>query len=160
MESVDVAGSRRIPASRELAYRVTLPIDLPVLFNRWFGPIPPIREVRDQVGEWSSAGQTRTVLLTGGGSMREELTGVDAPNSFSYRLSGITGVMAPLVDHIDGRWGFEADGDQVTVVTWRWTLHPRHTITRPVVLLIGLAWNGYARRALAELETHILRAVS
>jgi len=160
MTSVEVARSHRIPVGRELAYRVTLPIDLTVLFHRWFGPIPPIKAVRDQVGEWSAAGQTRTVVLTGGGSMREELVEVDAPNSFSYRLSGITGVMAPLVDHIDGRWGFEADGDRATVVTWRWTLHPRHAITRPLVVLIGVAWTGYARRGLAELHTHILRACS
>ena len=45
-----------------------------VLFRRWYGPIPPIKQVLDQTGDWGAVGQTRTVALVGGGSMREELT--------------------------------------------------------------------------------------
>ena len=77
----------------EDAFRRTLPMPLPDLFKRWHGPIPPIKEVRDQTGAWDAAGQTRTVFLAGGGSMREELTSVDPPRSFGYLLTKIRGPM-------------------------------------------------------------------
>jgi hypothetical protein len=34
------------------------------------------------------------------------VTGVDAPRSFGYAITDITGPMAMLVDRIDGRWSF------------------------------------------------------
>jgi len=40
---------------------------LPTLFKRWYGPIPPIKEVRDQSGDWDTVGQSRRIFLTGGG---------------------------------------------------------------------------------------------
>ncbi len=149
---VVVQRSRDIPVSPSAAFAATIPIDLTALFCRWFGPIPPIREVRDQTGEWTSAPQRRTVLLTGGGSMREELVSADAPRSFEYRLTDITGAMAPLVDHVDGRWRFDATGTGSTVVTWSWTLYPRSALVRPLVVALGWVWLGYARRGLEQLE--------
>lgn len=155
MEPVAVARSRTIPAGRDVVYDVTLPIDLAVLFRRWYGPIPPIAEVRDQVGAWATAGQTRTVVLRGGGSMREELVATDAPASFDYRLTEIRGPLAPLVDHVEGRWQLDAAGPGATTVTWSWRLHPRSALARPVVQLVGKFWEGYARGALAELERQV-----
>ena len=69
-------------------FRDMVPMPLPELFTKWYGPIPPIKETRDQTGDWDTVGQSRTVVLVGGGSMREELTQFDAPNSFGYTLSG------------------------------------------------------------------------
>ena len=77
--------SRAIPVDVDTAFRRMLPMPLPTLFSRWYGPIAPVKSVRDQVGEWSTAGQTRTVVQVGGGSMREELTAVDAPNCSATR---------------------------------------------------------------------------
>ncbi len=96
---------------------------LPDLFRRWYGPIPPIKATRGQTGDWDGVGQSRTVLLTGGGSMREELTSYDPPRSFGYTLSQVKGPLAPLVDHVDGLWLFAPIGTG-TQVTWRWTIHP------------------------------------
>jgi hypothetical protein len=103
MAPVTVQGSRAIPVSVEEAFRCTVPIPLPVLFQRWHGPIPPIKDVRGQTGEWGTAGQTGTE------------------------------------------------------VTWRWTIHPRRGLLRPVVVVIGRLWHGYARKALAELANQLLR---
>ena len=66
--------SRVIPVEVATAFEHTLPMALPTLFSRWYGPIAPIKAIRDQSGDWSSVGQTRTVVQVGGGSMREELT--------------------------------------------------------------------------------------
>ncbi|HET9877164.1 MAG TPA: SRPBCC family protein [Mycobacterium sp.] len=150
-----VEQSRAIPVEVEKAFGGTLPLPLPVLFRRWYGPIPPIKQVRDQTGEWDAAGQARTVLLTGGGSMRELLTRVDPPHSFDYTLSDITGPLAPLVRLVEGQWWFTPKGTG-TQVAWRWTIHPRSVLATPVLPVFGRLWKGYARRALEELSTQLV----
>jgi hypothetical protein len=133
------------------AFHRTLPIPLPTLFHRWYGPFPPIKEVREQTGGWDAAGQTRIVHLAGGARMREELTSVDPPRSFGYRLSGITGPMALLVDHILGEWVF-APAPGGTEITWRWDIRPRSALTARALPVLGGLWKGYARRALRHLS--------
>ncbi|BBX23641.1 hypothetical protein MTER_30520 [Mycolicibacter terrae] len=145
-----VEQSRAIAVDVQDAFDGTLPLPLPQLFRHWYGPIPPIKEVRDQNGEWASAGQTRTVRLTGGGSMREELTSVDAPRSFDYRLTEIKGPLAPLVRFVEGRWEFTPTAAGTTV-TWRWVIHPRSALTAAAMPVFGRLWKGYARRALTQL---------
>lgn len=153
---VAVEQSRAIPVSAEDAFGGTLPIPLPTIFRRRYGPIPPIKQVRDQTGGWDAAGQTRKVLLTGGGSMREELTRVDPPRSFSYTLTDIRGLLAPLVSWVEGEWLFTPKGTG-TEVTWRWTVHPRFHLAAPLIPVFGRFWQGYARQALEELSEQLVR---
>lgn len=149
--ALTVEQARAIPVTVQDAFTGTLPLPLPTLFRHWYGPIPPIKEVRDQTGDWEAAGQTRTVLLTGGGSMREQLTDVTAPHGFDYTLTDITGPMAPLVGLVEGQWRFTPQGTG-TDVTWRWTIHPRSALSKPVLPVFAWLWRGYARRALEELS--------
>ena len=111
--------SHAIPVDVGTAFERTLSVPLPTIFSRRYGPISPVKAVRDQTGDWATVGQTRTVVQPGGGSMREELTVVDAPRVLGYALSGVTGPLAPLVEHIDGEWVFAPIGTGTTV-TWRW----------------------------------------
>src|ERR1700758_3169332 len=141
--------SREIPTDGQQAFDGTLPMPLPTLFRRWYGPIPPINKVLDQTGDWDVVGQTRTVKLTGGGGMREELTHLDPPHAFGYILSHITGPLSPLVSRVDGEWLFVPTGGGTTV-TWRWTIHPRSRFAALVLLVFGRVWRGYARQALQE----------
>lgn len=150
-----VEQSRDIPVLVEDAFRDTVPLPLPTLFRRWYGPIPPIKAVQGQSGDWDAVGQSRTVLLTGGGSMREKLESYDAPRSFGYTLSEVKGPLAPLVDHVEGLWSFEAVGTG-TKVTWRWTIHPRSAFTAPVLPVFGRLWLGYARQSLEELSNQLV----
>lgn len=147
-----VEQSRIIPVNVEAAFTGTLPLPLPTLFRHWYGPIPPIKAVRDQDGEWTAVGQTRTVLLKGGGSMDEQLTQVNLPHSFDYTLTGITGAMAPLASRVDGQWRFVPSGTG-TEVSWQWTIHPRSALSAPALPVLGWLWRGYARGALKELST-------
>jgi hypothetical protein len=150
-QSLVVEESRVIPVPVEEAFHRTLPMPLPDLFKRWHGPIPPIKEVREQTGAWDAAGQTRTVLLAGGGSMREELTSVDPPRSFGYLLTKVRGPMTLLVDHVAGEWIFTpADGG--SEVTWRWTIHRRSILTAWALPVFARIWKGYARLALRDLS--------
>lgn len=137
-----VEQSRAIPVSVRDAFHGTLPVSLPTIFRRRYALLPPIKEVRGQVGTWGQVGQMRTVVTSDGGTMREVLKDVDAPHSFSYQLSAITGPMRPLVDSIDGRWEFIPKGTG-TLITWRWALHPRG-VGVPLMPLVGKMWLGYA----------------
>lgn len=152
---VVVEQSRAVAAAPEQAFAAALSIPLPTLLPRRYGPFPPIRTVRGQTS-WAQAGDSRTIVPSGGGSMRETLTAVDAPASFGYRITEIAGPMALLVDHIDGRWTFTAQGAG-TRVAWGWTLYPKSALTAPVVAVLGRLWNGYARLALGSLSDYLAR---
>ena len=151
---ITVERSRAIPVDVPYAFDSTRPMPLPVLVCRRYALVPPITQVRGQIGSWGQVGQTRTVVTSDGGTMREALTDVDPPRSFSYRLSEITGPMGPLVDSIDGRWEFTSKGTG-TLITWRWTLDPRG-LGAPVMPLITAMWLRYASRALERLSELLL----
>ena len=154
--AVHVARSRTYPAGVKRAFEELLPYELPRLFDRRYLAIPPIKEVRDQGGEWGTPGQTRTVLLVGGGSMRETLREVRAPHLFAYHLDQVTGPMKPLVSSVDGAWEFERAGTGVRI-TWRWTLHPRGRLGTSAMPLFARMWQGYARQALENIEHVVVR---
>jgi hypothetical protein len=149
--SLAVEQSRVIPVGVDEAFAGTLPLPLTTIFSHWYGPIPPIKEVRDQTGEWDAPGQTRVVMLTGGGSMHEELTSLDPPHSFGYALTQIAGPLGLLVGRADGKWSFAASGS-ATRVTWRWNIHARSALTAPLLPVLGLLWKGYARKSLETLS--------
>jgi len=150
-----VEQSKTIPMGQDDVFRDMVPMPLTSLFRKWYGPIPPIKETRDQTGDWDSAGRSRTVVLVGGGSMREELTQFNSPHSFGYTLSDIKGPLAPLVGSVDGEWIFEPVGSG-TNVTWRWTIHPRTKLTAPLLPVFGMLWKGYARQSLDELSKQLV----
>ena len=149
--TVVVQQSRAIPVAVEDAFNRTLPLPLPEIFTHWYGPIPPIKAVREQSGDWDAAGQTRVVLMVGGGSAREELTHVDPPRSFKYTLSAIKGPLAALVGLVEGEWRFAPAGTG-TEVTWQWVIHAKSGVTAPALPVLGRIWKGYARRALETLS--------
>jgi hypothetical protein len=152
---VVVAQSRVLPTQPDAVLRAALDIPLPTLLHRRHGPFPPIRTVAGQT-RWAQAGDSRTIVPAGGGSMRETLTGVDAPRSFGYAITEIAGPMALLVSHIDGRWTFDPQGAG-TRVSWQWTLHPKSALTVPAVRVLARVWPGYARQALQSLSDYLHR---
>jgi hypothetical protein len=94
------------------------------------------------------------VLQVGGGSIREELTAVDAPRSFGYRLTNIKGPLAPLVDHVEGQWRFDQAGTG-TNVTWQWTVHPKGKLGTLAMPAFERLWHGYARQGLEQLSAEL-----
>jgi hypothetical protein len=146
-----VSRSRSYPINVDEAFAQTLSLPLELLFSQRYGPIPPIRRTT-QDGEWDSVGQVRTVHLADGGSMREELKTVDPPREFTYQLTDVTGPMKPLAESVDGTWHFDPRGTGCQI-TWTWVIHPRSAIVGRLVLpVFARLWNGYARRALDNLE--------
>lgn len=150
-----VQQSRAIPVAPDEAFARTMPMDLVRLFDKWYGPIPPIKGIREQTGAWDSVGETRIIELAGGGSARETLTTVNAPREFGYLLNDIAGPMALLMDHVDGTWLFEPSGTG-TEVTWRWALHAKSPISAPALPVFGRLWRSYAARSLENLSNYLL----
>ena len=149
-----LSHSRSYPVDVEQAFDRLLPHDLALVFSRRYAAIPPIRSTRDQSGTWSTPGQTRTIVLSDGGTMQEELIAVERPTRFGYRISRVTGPLKPLVTTIDGEWRFEPAGTGVRI-TWSWVVHPSGigAVAMPV---FGRMWQGYARRAFDNLEGLLL----
>lgn len=154
-----VSASRTFPVPADRAYELTITWPLDELFVRRFGPIPPIvRTEQDDDDAWGTIDQVRTIHLGDGGSMREQLTVVDAPNEFGYRITGITGPMKGLADHIDGLWSFEPVGTG-SRISWTWTIHPKYAASAVVLPVFGKIWQAYARRSLDRLEVLLLGAL-
>lgn len=148
--------SRAIPVTVEDAFARTLPLPLPDLFCHRYGPLPAIKEVTGQVGDWGRAGETRTIVLADGGTMREQLLTVGPPHEFTYRLTDITGMLASLATQVEGRWAFAPAGTG-TLVTWTWSVQPRTSASSLALPVLGRFWKGYARVALQELSDQLLR---
>ncbi|EAP98289.1 hypothetical protein JNB_15033 [Janibacter sp. HTCC2649] len=155
MATLKLSQSRAVPVPVEEAFDRVLPYPLPEIFRRRSVAIPPIKEVRDQVGEWGSVGQTRTIVTTDGGTLRETLTSLDRPGSFGYTISPLSGPMKPLIASAIGRWSFDSAGTG-TRITWAWDITPT-TAGRLLMPAFGAMWNSYARKALEEVEAILLK---
>jgi hypothetical protein len=156
MRTLELEKSRTYPVPLEQAFDAVLATPLPELFSRRYAVLPPIRQVRDQDGVWASVGQTRTIVLADGGTMREELTSIDRPGEFRYRITDVTGPMKLLVGGVDGRWAFEPAGTGVRI-TWAWVLQPQSPAAGLAMPGFARLWQGYARQALDQLEALLVR---
>ena len=151
MQPLELASSRAFPVPVQQAYDAVLAAPLPALFSRRYAAIPAIREVRNQDGAWGTVGQTRTIVLADGGTMREELISAERPRVFGYWLSDLTGPMKPLATGVEGRWSFDPSGTGVRV-TWAWTVHPAGRVAGLAMPVFARMWAGYARQGLEEIE--------
>lgn len=141
----------------QTAYDVVRPAPLTEVFDKRSGPFPPIANVAEQVGEWGlSVGQTRRIHLSDGGSTFETLISIDAPRSFAYTLSQITGPLKLLVSGLRGEWAFAQESGG-TRVTWLWDVEPKTVLATPLVLVLRAFWKPYAAKALANCERLVPR---
>jgi hypothetical protein len=150
-----LTASTVIAGRPEDAYDALVAAPLEELLGDRSGPIPPVKECRGQDGPWGQVGQTRTIVLGDGGTILETLIGADrTTRDYRYRLSDITGPMKALVRGVDGRFAFEPSGDR-TAVTWTWTVHPTHAVTRLAMPVFNVFWQRAARKAFARLDTRL-----
>lgn len=153
--TLTLQASRTVPVDSAAAFAAVLPMPLTAIFGRRFAAIAPIVDVRDQAGEWGTAGETRTIVLGDGGQLRETLTGVNAPHDFTYSIVVAKGVNKYLIGGVDGRWEFAPAGTG-TRITWTWEVTPAHRAAVAAMPLFARMWRGYARQALEEIEKQLV----
>ena len=152
----------RVEASRMVAVEPTEAFDrlmtahLPAIFSRRYAAFPAVREVTDEPDSWPTPGQRRTIVMADGSRLRETLTSVDRPHGYAYLLDDIHGPLKPFVSTIDGAWSVTPESTGARI-GWAWTLHAKASPARLTLSVIGRMWKGYADRALAELETVLMR---
>jgi hypothetical protein len=146
--AVTVQARARVDAAT--AFDAIAPVDLTRVFPG-MGLVPAVVSVRDQVGDWDRAGQTRVAVLADGSEAHEELTAVQRPEHFAYNLR-IGGTLGRVVPTAQGAWWF-ASADRppgaATDIRWTYTFHPRPGAGVLVRLLLVPLWRRYARRSLA-----------
>jgi hypothetical protein len=110
------------------------------------GVLPAVVEVRDQTGGWDAAGQTRTLVLSDGGSLTETLRSADEP-LFAYDLTDFTGLFGLIVDHARSEWRVVADGSGSSIA-WTYAFTSKRGWGWVVGAILRLAWAPYMRKVL------------
>ncbi|CAN5156133.1 SRPBCC family protein [soil metagenome] len=151
--SASASGVAR--ASIEHTWAVAQPIT-PVGFYPRFGPIPATVDVRDQTGDWQSAGQTRTLMLADGGWVVETTKVVERPAFFAYELTDFQKLFGVLVDHARAEWTFTAVGDG-TRIDWTYTFFPKPRCGLAVSLIVALFWSRYMTSVLPGIIAEVER---
>lgn len=136
-------------------WRIAQPIT-PVGFYPKFGPLPATLEVRDQTGDWQSAGQSRQLMLSDGGWVVETTKVVTAPSFFAYELTDFQKLFGKLVHHARAEWTFTAVAGG-TRIDWTYAFHPYRGAGLPVGLIVRLFWSRYMARVLPGIIAEVER---
>ena len=145
--------SKVVPGPADVPFGMLSELPLDRIYRRWYWVIPPIRRVIYDDGEWNSVGQRRTMVLRGGSAIAE-VVHVEAPTSFGYRLSSMTGLLAPLISRVEGNVDLVAVAGG-TEVTWQWTIHPRSILAVLPVYIFARLWPSWALKALDYLAAQV-----
>lgn len=148
--SAVVSATADVPLT--LAWERFVPIELPMVFPKAKGPIPPVVDVEGQTGRWDEVGRSRTVVLGDGARVNEQISFSDptegaAPKDgiaqFGYTVSGFSGPLGRLTREAQGFWRFEEVGNY-TNITWTYGFLPTGTLARPVLsFIISAFWKRY-----------------
>lgn len=132
-----------------------VPVALPDVFPRSKGPVPAVRGTSGQDGRWDVVGRSRSVHLSDGSIVREEITASQphegarpAGNvaTFSYRVTGFSGAIGFLAQEAHGTWRFDQVGPARTDIEWTYTFVPNGRLRSvPLRFLLATFWHAYMR---------------
>jgi hypothetical protein len=136
-------------------WRIATPLT-PVGFYPKFGPLPAVIAVDDQTGAWDAAGQTRTLVLSDGGSVVEHLRDVHPDMYFAYELSDFQKLFGRIVRGARAEWRFsEVDGG--TRIHWTYTFFALPGRRWLLAAIVGNLWAPYMRRVLPGIAAEVER---
>lgn len=139
------SASALVAATPEVVFPRLRAHDPTRFYPRW-GVLPAVVEVRGQTGDWDAVGQTRTLVLSDGGTVTETLTSAESP-LFAYDLSRFTGVFGHLVVGARAKWRVTPVGDG-SRIDWTYGFEPLPARGALVAAIVRLAWAPYMRRVL------------
>ncbi len=149
------AAEAVVQTTPKRAWEVSGPIDATRFYPK-FGPLPAVTEVRNQTGAWDAVGQTRTLLLSDGGSVVETITDADSPTLFAYELSDFQKLFGRLVSGARAEWRFERVGSG-TRIRWTYEFHALAGRGWIVGLIVRLFWARYMKRVLPPIAAEVDR---
>ncbi|WP_437980388.1 SRPBCC family protein [Sorangium sp. So ce117] len=121
MSTVSSIVSSRIAVPRAPLFAWLVPgvfdTELHTVLRAGYG-FPGAEWTSGTTGPWDVPGSYRTIHLTDGSTVREEVVAADAPDYFSYAVTNFTNpILRWLVKEARGQWWFTDDGAG-TKVKW------------------------------------------
>ncbi|WP_213878998.1 SRPBCC family protein [Pseudomonas sp. dw_358] len=111
-----------------------------------YGPLPGVVSTRDVSGPWDRPGSWRHVVLTDGGTAREQVTAFDRETYFAYQVSEFTFAVKYLATHAQGQWWFTEPQTGETQVRWTYTFYAKNSLAVvPLKIFATLFWRGYMK---------------
>ena len=144
-------------ATLEQTWNITVPLAPPGFYPK-FGPLPAVTVVQDQTGVWDAVGQTRTLLLSDGGSVVETITDYRRGEFFAYELTEFQKLFGKLVSGARAEWSFsnvQLEAGPGTRIDWTYTFFPKPGAGLIVAAIVSLFWGPYMRRVLPGIITHV-----
>lgn len=136
-----------VDVPREKAFERCLPLDPRHIVHRYRG-MPAVVDITEQTGPWNEVGPTRRLHLSDGSTVTEELTRVEPPNVFGYRIFGCSGPVGALASGAEAQWRF-SDAGKGTHIAWTYTFLPRNALARALLSpVVSLLWRGSMAAAL------------
>ena len=132
-----------------------VPVALPDVFPKPKGPVPAVLGTSGQEGRWDVVGRSRSVHLSDGSTVREEITASE-PNggalpasdvaTFGYRVTDFSGAIGLLAQEAHGTWRFEQVAPSKTEIEWTYTFVPRGWLSSvPLRFVLATFWRAYMR---------------
>ncbi|MEJ1090265.1 SRPBCC family protein [Microbacterium istanbulense] len=151
---LDVVARVDIAAPAEACFEHIVPVELSRIFRPYW--LLPGVERTDERARWTTPGLSRTVYFTDGSRAEERLTTVEAPRSFTYSISGFTGVNRFLLSRIDGAWEFGEGAAGGTSIVWTYSLVCHNLIARAAAAaIVAPMLRRYLARALQTLKADL-----
>ena len=149
------AADAVVHATPKRAWEIVGPIDATRFYPK-FGPLPAVVDVRDQVGAWDAVGQTRTLVLSDGGSVVETITDAASPTFFAYELSDFQKLFGRLVAGARAEWRFERV-ESGTSIRWSYEFFALPGRGWIVGLIVRMFWARYMKRVLSPIAAEVDR---
>ena len=120
-----------------------------------YGPLPAVKGTKLLVTPFEQIGGRRQVNLSDNSIAFEEITALDPPTHFAYRVWGYTNSMANLALEAHGEWWFEPRGTD-THITWQYTFTPKSALSKPVLrMIVNVFFRGYMQRGLDQIKAQV-----
>jgi hypothetical protein len=144
-----------IDAPLDEVFRFVVAEDAPGRVLRRYGPVPSPTQSQLLDGAWGRVGARRVVVLSNGGTLKEEITAFDPPALYAYRISDFHFFVKNLSSSGTGVWQFFRVGDQTRVV-WTYAFQPRSAGSKPL-LELGVSWfyRPFMKRGIEETKRQV-----